>query len=113
MNKNSIIGFVLIAAIMIFYTVYMTPSKEEMAAKQRVQDSIARVNQQRFDSVKMLEAAKAIQQEQTQTQLSEPEIQAAQSDDYSNRQSKFALFANAASGEKEIISIFIYIKFLP
>ena len=105
MNKNSIIGFVLIAAIMIFYTVYMTPSEEEMAAKQRVQDSIARVNQLRFDSVKMLEAAKAIQQEQMQTQLSEPEIQAAQSDDYSNRQSHFALFANSASGEKEIITV--------
>jgi YidC/Oxa1 family membrane protein insertase len=52
MNKNSIIGFILIAAIMIGYSIWMAPSKEELAAKKRKQDSIARVLQQYNDSVK-------------------------------------------------------------
>jgi len=35
MNKNSIIGFILIAAIMIGYSIWMAPSKEELAAQKR------------------------------------------------------------------------------
>ena len=50
MNKNSILGFVLIAAIMIGYSIWMTPSKEELAAKKRKQDSIALVMQRYNDS---------------------------------------------------------------
>ncbi len=44
MNKNTIIGIVLIFALMIGYTVMMSPSDEELAARKRVQDSIAAVN---------------------------------------------------------------------
>lgn len=41
MNKNTIIGIVLIFALMIGYTMMMSPSQEEIAAKKRAQDSIA------------------------------------------------------------------------
>jgi YidC/Oxa1 family membrane protein insertase len=51
MNKNSIIGFVLIAAIMIAYSIWMSPSEAELAAQKRKQDSIARLAQQYNDSV--------------------------------------------------------------
>ncbi len=57
MNKNSILGFVLIAAIMIGYSIWMTPSKEKLAAQKRKQDSIARVMQQYNDSVSFAKAA--------------------------------------------------------
>ncbi len=57
MNKNSILGFVLIAAIMISYSIWMTPSKEKLAAQKRKQDSIARVMQQYNDSVSFAKAA--------------------------------------------------------
>ncbi len=41
MDRNSILGFVLIAAILIGYTWYTMPSPEEVARVQREQDSLA------------------------------------------------------------------------
>lgn len=43
MDKNTGIGFVLIAAIVIGFTVLMKPSQEELAREQRYQDSIQNV----------------------------------------------------------------------
>ncbi len=41
MDKNTWIGFLLIAAIIVGFTMLNRPSKEELAERQRVQDSIA------------------------------------------------------------------------
>ena len=43
MDKNTWIGFLLIAAIIVGFTMLSRPSKEEIAERQRVQDSIALV----------------------------------------------------------------------
>ena len=43
MDKNTWIGFGLIAAIIIGFSFINRPSKEELAERQRVQDSIAMV----------------------------------------------------------------------
>ncbi len=40
MNKNTIIGIVLIFALMLGYTLMMSPSEEQIAERKRVQDSI-------------------------------------------------------------------------
>ncbi len=108
MNKNTIIGFVLIAAIMIFYTVYMTPSKEEMAEKQWIQDSIAEVQRQR-DA--LYEAKKAEENTITETEvpientLIDVPVSDQTSNDYIIRHDKYSLFANSAIGNQEIILI--------
>ncbi len=57
MNKNSILGFVLIGAIMIGYSIWMAPSKEKLAAQKRKQDSIAMVMQRYNDSANRARAA--------------------------------------------------------
>jgi len=50
MDRNSIIGFVLLAAILFGYTWYSTPTAEEAARMQRQQDSLAAVElEQRAD----------------------------------------------------------------
>lgn len=103
MNRNSILGFVLIAAIMIFYTVYMTPSKEEMAEQQRVQDSIANV-QRAIEEAKKAEQLTEVIQEETQTLPTENPA-AEQSENYQENQSKFAAFANASAGQANTIKI--------
>jgi YidC/Oxa1 family membrane protein insertase len=54
MSKNNILGLVIIVGLLIGYSLWMTPSKEEMAAAKRKADSISQV--QRADS---LEAAMA------------------------------------------------------
>lgn len=47
MDRNSIIGFILIAAILGAYTWYTMPSAEEQARMQQVQDSLAQVEIER------------------------------------------------------------------
>ncbi len=66
MNKSSIIGFILIAAILVIYSIWMTPSKEELAAKKRKQDSIARIMQQYNDSINKAKTA-TLKKENTST----------------------------------------------
>ncbi|MDO4160310.1 MAG: membrane protein insertase YidC [Prevotellaceae bacterium] len=48
MDKNTIIGFVLIAAILIGYSWYTQPSEEEIA-QQRIQDSITAIAQKKAE----------------------------------------------------------------
>ena len=40
MDKNTIIGLLIIAGILIGYSLFTRPSKEELAERQRVQDSL-------------------------------------------------------------------------
>jgi YidC/Oxa1 family membrane protein insertase len=53
MNKENIIGLVLIFGMLIAYSIWMTPSQEELQQKQRVQDSIAQVHKRQLDSMRM------------------------------------------------------------
>ena len=48
MDKNSLIGIILILGVLIGWSVWMTPSKEELAQQRHIQDSINRVNKERF-----------------------------------------------------------------
>jgi YidC/Oxa1 family membrane protein insertase len=60
MSKNNIIGLVIIVGLLIGYSLWMTPSKEEMAASKRKADSISQI--QRTDS---LETAMAVMVKKT------------------------------------------------
>ncbi|MDP3463957.1 MAG: membrane protein insertase YidC [Bacteroidales bacterium] len=55
MNRDTIIGFILIAAILVGYSIWMTPSKEELADRQRKIDSVNFVRQQQrlIDSLRI------------------------------------------------------------
>lgn len=102
MNKNSIIGFVLIAAIMIGYTVFMTPSAEELAQKQHIADSIQRVKEQRQIELAKAEAQNAKADETKTDQLiesSDNNLNTSVSDDYNSKVQKYDIFANSANGE--------------
>lgn len=58
MDKNTGIGFVLIAAIVIGFTVLMKPSQEELAKEQRYQDSIQNVQANQVkDDIKTADSA--------------------------------------------------------
>ena len=80
MDKNTWIGFLLIAAIIVGFTMLNRPSKEELAERQRVQDSI-RVAQQALaeaqrisDSITLsMDTARAAAQEKAEE--SKPEEQ--------------------------------------
>ena len=44
MDKNTIIGFLLIAVVMIAFMITQRPNPEELANRQRMQDSIQQVD---------------------------------------------------------------------
>ena len=61
MDKNSIIGFVLIAAVLIGFSWYSRPSEEEQRAA-FVQDSIAQVNREKAEKAAKAAAFKRQQE---------------------------------------------------
>ncbi|MCK9448783.1 MAG: membrane protein insertase YidC [Bacteroidales bacterium] len=94
MNRDTTLGFILIALILIGYSIWMTPSKEEMAERQRKADSIAVVRQQNkiLDSLQhALEAA--------QVPVQAVEIQPATSDSIEPLTDLYGAFAISATGE--------------
>jgi YidC/Oxa1 family membrane protein insertase len=106
MNKNTITGLIIIFAILIGYSIWMTPSDEEKEAMRLRQDSIARVQraqdsivllrlveQQLLDSIK-----KAAQQEQetVSSQTSDTNIPG------SINRDKLGVFANSSVGDDEL-----------
>lgn len=48
-DKNTIIGFLLIGAIIIAFTIFNRPSKEQIEAQRRLQDSIQQVEKERAE----------------------------------------------------------------
>ncbi|HOI88054.1 MAG TPA: membrane protein insertase YidC [Lentimicrobium sp.] len=104
MNKNSIIGLVLIFALMMGYTLLMSPSKEELAEKKRVQDSIAAVNQAVLDSSKAQQARRDVL---SQAAAAVQEIPAGvdSATVKANMQSVYGPFAISAQGEDQAYTI--------
>lgn len=97
MDKNTWIGFLLIAAIIVGFTLLTRPSKEELAQRQRYNDSIALVQQMEFEAQQISAALAAENEQQTTnnqpTTMSENQVQQV-----------FGPFAPAAKGEsREVV----------
>ena len=97
MDKNSLIGIILILAVLIGWSVWMTPSKEELAQQRHIQDSIYRANRERFvkDSIKMAEA-NAIMDEKNVT---------AKDESYAARYNQYGSFADASVGDDKTFTL--------
>jgi len=104
MNKNSIIGFILIASIMIGYTVWMTPSNEEMARKRVIADSIQNVKAQEQLRLAQIENEKHAQQQEasiSNDNASNTSVPTEVSDNFTVLQEKYDVFANSAHGDEK------------
>ena len=104
MNKDTIIGLGLIFAILIGYSIWMTPSEAEKEAARIRQDSIAKVIRTQ-DSLALLQQVKRLQQDSI-NQVIQQEAVTSQSSDTNiegivNRD-KLGVFANSSVGEDEI-----------
>jgi len=78
MDKNTWIGFLLIAAIIVGFTMLNRPSKAELAERQRVQDSIALARQAFAEAQRLsdsISAATAMPVTEQQVEESKPEEQ--------------------------------------
>lgn len=98
MDKNTWIGFLLIAAIIVGFSFINRPSKEELAERQRVQDSIAMVRLQEAEA-------------QLLSQQIAQELESKNTDNVNEAQlaeqvaALYGAFAPAAKGEEGIITL--------
>ena len=110
MDKNTITGFVLIAAILIGFSWYSKPSDEQLA-QQRIQDSIANVAKDRAAAKQkndsLAAAAKAAQQQQdTTVAFHEVLTGKAQNIKLKNEKVELYLSTKGATVEKAVIKGF-------
>lgn len=106
MNRDTTLGFILIAFILIGYSIWMTPSKEEMASRQHKQDSIAQVRymQRTIDSIKMASELLRDQTALTPNQTGTVINQIAGIDNNA-LVDRFGQFAVSASGEQSQVEV--------
>ncbi len=95
MDRNTIIGLVLIFALFVGFTLLNQPSKEEIERRQRVQDSLVQVRWQQ-DSVRQADFAK----KQLQIQNTES-ADASTTRDKQALMEKVGVFSNSVNGEKK------------
>ena len=107
MNRNTIIGLILIFGIFIAYSYFMSPSDEEKALQKQKSDALALVMKERRDSITRANAKQEALEELRQTQ--EMEAQGEVIDDASLTQmemrDQLGLFANSAVGEDKYFII--------
>ena len=96
MDKKSIIGLILIFGIFVGYMWWVSPSKEEMAERQRVHDSLVQVYN---DSVRVADSLAALQ--------ASSDSLAASGDSSALQEQKadLGIFNAAAQGESSLITI--------
>ena len=97
MNKNSIIGIVLIIGILVGWTIWVTPSKEEIARQRQRQDSIYQANRERYiqDSIRFTEAQAAAAQQQPENKTMSDAV----------KRDKLGVFTTTANGEEKFYTI--------
>ena len=97
MDKNTIIGLLVIAGILIGYSLFTRPSKEELAQRQRIQDSLRNAQ------------AMILPEEQEQAQPAEEvvRVEDASQDalDLDEYKDAFGVFGEAAVGDKQYITL--------
>jgi len=97
MDRNSIIGIIVIAGIFILWTTLNKPSKEEVEAAKYKRDSLEIVHQQQViqqEAAKAIEIQNATTENQESTEITEGQLQ-----------SQFGSFAAAAAGTQEFTEI--------
>jgi YidC/Oxa1 family membrane protein insertase len=100
MDRNSIIGILIIAALLIGYGILNRPSKEELAERQRIQDSIA--------AAQLEEAARkaALDTTPVQTDVVEDfEDQPVVEPSVGDLKDRLGSFAEGGVGEKKLITL--------
>lgn len=99
MNKNSVIGIILIIGIFVGWFIWMTPSAEEIERQQHIQDSIANVNRQRAfeEQQRIMEEAEAAQgavYKSDNTEITDSQLR-----------DRYGVFTSVAKGEEQVFTV--------
>lgn len=104
MDKNTIIGFVLMIVVVLAFSWFTQPSKEEIAAQRQYNDSIAAVEAQQALEAQLWQQQSDSIAKAAMTPIAGDSLQA-DSIEQARLFSEFGPFAPAAKGEEEIIKI--------
>lgn len=96
MDRNTVVGIVLIFAILIGFSYFNRPSEEQIAAAKRTQDSLEMV---RIENEKQKEAAAKI--DSTQAAVSIVQSDSVNSEQKTARRDQFGVFADASVGQQK------------
>lgn len=104
MTRDNILGLVIIAAILIGYSIWMAPSEEERLEARRVQDSIAMVRQAQQE---YMESMTATPDEPPREELAVTDDVGTDMDEQREqaRRTQMGHFATAAIGADEVITL--------
>ncbi|MCD4745676.1 MAG: membrane protein insertase YidC [Bacteroidales bacterium] len=111
MNKNTITGLILIFIILIVYSLWMTPSKEEQQALKRQQDSmlvVRQVKQRIADSIALVQekANKELQADSLIiATITDEQEKTDKSSEISKYKDKLGDFANSAIGKEKFYTL--------
>jgi len=97
MDKNTVTGLLLIVAILIGYSIWTRPSKEEMERMQRKRDSITLVN--RIEQERLAEEIRKAEQHPILGRDTD------ETDRQRDLQDRFGAFSQAADGENSFITM--------
>ena len=106
MNKNTIIGILLIVGILIAFGIYNSPSKEEKLKMQHQQDSITRVNIEK-EKQNALKLAVHGANQKTNDTVKTTQNNNTKVDSTATKQAKdeLGIFAGSLNGSKKLITI--------
>ena len=99
MDKNTWVGFLLIAAIIVGFTMLNRPSKEQLAERQRVQDSIKLARMAELEAQRISYSLQYVAGNAAQTETISEEQQQA------HMQAAYGTFAQAAQGEEQWVTL--------
>lgn len=99
MDKNTWVGFLLIAAIIVGFTMLNRPSKEQLAERQRVQDSIKLASMAELEAQRISDSLQYVAGNAAQAETISEEQQQA------HMQAAYGTFAQAAQGEEQWVTL--------
>ncbi|MBR4564815.1 MAG: membrane protein insertase YidC [Paludibacteraceae bacterium] len=99
MDKNTWIGFLLIAAIIVGFSMLNRPSKEQLAERQRIQDSINVARMAELEAQRLSDSLQLIAGEARHTQTLSAEQQ------QERIQAAYGTFASVAQGEEQWVTL--------
>ena len=102
MDKNTIIGFILIFLIFIGFQYFNRPTQEQIEAQKRYRDSIASLNLQQSQRE---EEQQAVNFQQQKEEFEKRDLIDSDSIQMARRASQFGDFANASEGTEEFITL--------
>jgi YidC/Oxa1 family membrane protein insertase len=98
MDRNSITGIIIIVVILIGYSFFTKPDREQAAEQQRVADSIRRANQSIAEEAKAYEMTQNKTQSESATEVQNEKGKVANESDL---QEEYGVFADRLKGEEE------------